>query len=194
MHLLALGLAGLVALAIIAIGTQYVASPRTATRSFGLPLPEEGANVAWWLRLKGVRDIVAGLGILAFMVWGGQRGVGLILLVDAIIAVGDMLVVLAAKGSTRLAFGMHGLTAVVMILAAVTLLGARGDASCSVDLASCRCLLRRRRVQRDRHARNESQLRPLGLSPMVVPSYRRIGHSGRRPGCASCQPHCWPSA
>ena len=125
MHLLALGLAGLVALAIIAIGTQYVASPRTATRSFGLPLPEEGANVAWWLRLKGVRDIVAGLGILAFMVWGGQRGVGLILLVDAIIAVGDMLVVLAAKGSTRLAFGMHGLTAVVMILTAVTLLGAR---------------------------------------------------------------------
>ena len=125
MHLLALGLAGLVALAIIAIGTQYVASPRTATRSFGLPLPEEGANVAWWLRLKGVRDIVAGLGILAFMVWGGQRGVGLILLVDAIIAVGDMLIVLAAKGSTRLAFGMHGLTAVVMILAAVTLLGAR---------------------------------------------------------------------
>ena len=125
MHLLALGLAGLVALAIIAIGTQYVASPRTATRSFGLPLPEEGANVAWWLRLKGVRDIVAGLGILAFMVWGGQRGVGLILLVDAIIAVGDMLVVLAAKGSTRLAFGMHGLTAVVMILAAFTLLGAR---------------------------------------------------------------------
>ena len=125
MHLLALGLAGLVALAIIAIGTQYVASPRTATRSFGLPLPEEGANVAWWLRLKGVRDIVAGLGILAFMVWGGQRGVGLILLVDAIIAVGDMLIVLAAKGSTRLAFGMHGLTAVVMILAAFTLLGAR---------------------------------------------------------------------
>ena len=125
MHLLALGLAGLVALAIIAIGAQYVASPRTATRSFGLPLPEEGANVAWWLRLKGVRDIVAGLGILAFMVWGGQRGVGLILLVDAIIAVGDMLIVLAAKGSTRLAFGMHGLTAVVMILAAVTLLGAR---------------------------------------------------------------------
>ena len=125
MHLLALGLAGLVALAIIAIGTQYVASPRTATRSFGLPLPEEGANVAWWLRLKGVRDIVAGLGILAFMVWGGQRGVGLILLVDAIIAVGDMLIVLAAKGSTRLAFGMHGLTAVVMILTAVTLLGGR---------------------------------------------------------------------
>ena len=122
MHWLALGVAVLVALAIIAIGTQYVARPRTATRSFGLPLPEEGANVAWWLRLKGVRDIVAGLGVLAFLVWGGPRGVGLILLVDAIIPVGDMLVVLAGKGSVRLAFGMHGLTAVVMILAAITLM------------------------------------------------------------------------
>jgi hypothetical protein len=121
MHQLALGLAGLVALAIIAIGTLYLANPRAATRSFGLPLPEAGVNVAWWLRLKGVRDIVAGLGVLAFMAWGGLRGVGLILLVDALIPVGDMLNVLAAKGSTRLALGMHGLTAVVMILAAIPL-------------------------------------------------------------------------
>jgi hypothetical protein len=122
MHSLALGVAVLVALAIIVIGTQYVARPRHATRSFGLPLPEEGVNVAWWLRLKGVRDIVAGLGVLAFLAWGGPRGVGLILLVDAIIPVGDMLVVLAGKGSVALAFGMHGLTAVVMILTAITLI------------------------------------------------------------------------
>ena len=121
MHRLALGLAGLVALAIIAIGTLYLANPRAATRSFGLPLPEEGANIPWWLRLKGVRDVAAGLGVLAFMAWGGSRGVGIILLVDAIIPVGDMLNVLAAKGSTRLALGMHGLTAVVMILAAIPL-------------------------------------------------------------------------
>jgi hypothetical protein len=38
MHWLALGIALPVALAIIAIGTQYVVSPTTATRSFGLPL------------------------------------------------------------------------------------------------------------------------------------------------------------
>jgi hypothetical protein len=119
MHRLAIGIALLMALAIIAIGTQYLVSPRAATRSFGLPLPEEGANIAWWLRLKGVRDIVAGLGVLAFMAWGGWRGVGLILVVDAIIPVGNMLVVLGGKGSVRLALGMHGLTAIVMILAAI---------------------------------------------------------------------------
>lgn len=121
MHWLALGMAVLLALGIIAIGTQYLVSPRAATRSFGLPLPENGANIAWWLRLKGVRDIVSGLTVLAFMVCGVPRGVGLILLVEAVIPVGDMLVILAAKGSTRSAFGIHGLTAVVMVLAAIPL-------------------------------------------------------------------------
>jgi Domain of unknown function (DUF4267) len=122
MHWFALGMALLLALAIIAIGIQYVASPLTATRSFGLPLPENGANIAWWLRLKGVRDIVSGLAVLAFMMWGAPSGVGIILLVEAIIPVGDMLVILAAKGSTKSAFGMHGLTAVIMVLAAVPLI------------------------------------------------------------------------
>jgi hypothetical protein len=122
MHWLPLGMALFVALAIIAIGTQYLASPRSATRSFGLPLPEDGPNIAWWLRLKGVRDIVSGLAVLAFMAWGVPREVGLLLLVEAIIPVGDMLVILAAKGSARAAFGMHGLTAVFMVLAAIPLM------------------------------------------------------------------------
>ncbi|QIG97051.1 MULTISPECIES: DUF4267 domain-containing protein [unclassified Bradyrhizobium] len=122
MHWLALGMALLVAVAIIAIGTLYVVSPTTATRSFGLPLPENGANTVWWLRLKGVRDIASGLAVLAFMAWGDPRGVGIILLVEAIIPVGDMLLILAAKGSTKSAFGMHGLTAVFMVLAAIPMM------------------------------------------------------------------------
>ena len=122
MHWISIGLALLVALGIIAIGAQYVASPRTATRSFGLPLPEEGPNIAWWLRLKGVRDIASGLAVLAFMVWGGSHMVGIILLVEAIIPVGDMLVILGAKGSKKSAFGMHGLTAMFMVLAAIPMM------------------------------------------------------------------------
>ncbi|WP_342727592.1 DUF4267 domain-containing protein [Bradyrhizobium sp. B097] len=122
MHWLALGTGLLLALGIIAIGTLYVASPTTATRSFGLPLPENGPNVAWWLRLKGVRDIAAGLAVLAFMVFGAPREVGIILLVEAIIPIGDMLLILAAKGSTSSAFGMHGVTAVIMVLAAMPLI------------------------------------------------------------------------
>ncbi len=122
MHWLAIGLALLLALAIIAIGAQYVASPTTATRSFGLPLPEAGTNIVWWLRLKGVRDIVSGLAVLAFMAWGGSRSVGIILLVETIVPVGDMLLILAAKGSAKSAIGIHGLTALLMIATAIPLL------------------------------------------------------------------------
>ena len=121
MHQLALAVAALVALGIIVIGTMYISRPRAGTRSFGLPLPEDGPNIAWWLRLKGVRDIASGLAVLAMMVWGGPRMVGIILLVEALIPIGDMLVILAAKGSTKTAFGVHGVTALVMILAGVAL-------------------------------------------------------------------------
>ena len=122
MHWLAIGLALLVALAIIAIGAQYVVNPRAATRTFGLPLPEDGANIGWWLRLKGVRDIVSGLVVLAFLVSGEPWAVGLVLLMFALIPAGDMLTILAAKGSAKRAFGIHGVTAAVMILAAIPLM------------------------------------------------------------------------
>ena len=120
-HQLALGLAAFVALGIIVIGTLYVSMPRATTRGFGLPPPEDGPNIEWWLRLKGVRDIASGLVLLAMMVWGGPHMVGIILLLEALIPIGDMLVILGAKGSARSAFGIHGLTALVMILAAVPL-------------------------------------------------------------------------
>ena len=116
------GVAFLVSAGIIAIGAMYILNPRGATQSFGLPLPEEGANIAWWLRLKGVRDIVSGLVVLAMMAWGEPRLVGIVLLIEAFTAVGDMSVILSAKGSTKAAFGMHGLTAAVMMLAAVPLI------------------------------------------------------------------------
>ncbi|RDS81528.1 DUF4267 domain-containing protein [Dyella psychrodurans] len=122
MHWLAIGLALFVAVAIIVIGTVYLLNPMAATRSFGLPLPEVGANIPWWLRLKGVRDIASGLAVLALMAWDAPRGVGIILLAEAFIPVGDMLLVLAAKGSTRSALGMHGVTAVVMVLTAIPLI------------------------------------------------------------------------
>ena len=121
MHWFSTGVAVLVAVGIIVIGVMYLSDPRAATRSFGLPLPEVGANIAWWLRLKGVRDIVSGLMVLALMVWGGPRMVGIALLIEAIIPAGDMSLILAAKGSTKRAFGMHGLTAALMILTAIPL-------------------------------------------------------------------------
>ena len=122
MHWLLTGLALLLALAIMAIGSQYLLRPTVMMRSFGLPLPDGGAHIASWLRLKGVRDVVSGLVVLAMMAWGAPRELGLVLLVEAIIPTGDMLVILAGNGSTKTAFGVHGLTAVVMVLTAVPIM------------------------------------------------------------------------
>jgi hypothetical protein len=122
MQWFSIGVALLVAIGIIAIGILYLANPRAAAKSFGLPLPEEGANITWWLRLKGGRDVASGLVLLALMAWGTPRTVGIVLLVEAIIPASDMSLILAAKGSTKRAFGIHGLTAALMILAAIPLI------------------------------------------------------------------------
>lgn len=122
MHTLATGLALLLALGIIVIGNLYLFSPTTAARGFGLPLPESGTNIPWWLRLKGVRDIASGLTVLALMVWGSPLAVGVVLLAETFIPVGDMLLVLAAKGSTKSALGMHAVTALVMVATAIALI------------------------------------------------------------------------
>lgn len=118
---LAIGLALLLALAIIGVGVQYLLNPRAATRSFGLPLPEEGPNIAWWLRLKGVRDVVSGLLVMTFVAWSGARSVGVILFVYSLIPLGDMLTIIAARGSVKHALGIHGVTATVMLLTAALL-------------------------------------------------------------------------
>ena len=122
MYWFSTGVALLAAVGIISVGVMYLSQPRQTTPSFGLPLPEDGPNIAWWLRLKGVRDIVSGLVVLAMLVWGSPHEQGIVLLIEAIIPTGDMSLVLAAKGSARRAFGIHGLTAVLMILAAIPLI------------------------------------------------------------------------
>ena len=83
MHWFSYGLALLVAVAIIGIGTMYLLRPRVMTHNFGLPLPEEGRNTTWWLRLKGSRDIVSGLVVLALMGWGPPYLLGIVLLINA---------------------------------------------------------------------------------------------------------------
>jgi len=122
MHWLSFGVALLAAIGIIGIGVMYLLRPRAMTHNFGLPLPEEGRNTVWWLRLKGSRDIVSGLVVLALMEWGTPYLLGIVLLIEAIIPAGDMALILAAKGTTKIAFGVHGLTAALMIAGAIPLL------------------------------------------------------------------------
>ena len=50
-----------------------------------------------------------------------MRLLGIVLLLEAITPLGDMSIVLAGRGSARTAFGVHGLSAAVIIAGAVPL-------------------------------------------------------------------------
>jgi hypothetical protein len=122
---LAAALAALISIGIIAVGTRYVVAPQASARSFGLPDWPHG-DAGAWLRLKGIRDIVSGLVILAPLALGQFEVLGWMVLVASITPFGDALVVLRYKGSRTLAYAMHGGTAVAaVVIAALLLLGQR---------------------------------------------------------------------
>ena len=123
MHtVLPLSLIGVIAAAVIFMGSNYLVSPDRVTGSFGLKLPAADADTRAWLRLKGVRDVGAGFAVLALMVFADRRALGIAVLALAIIPFGDMAVVLGSGGSKASAFWIHGLTCAVMLFVGLLLI------------------------------------------------------------------------
>ena len=121
---IALILAALVAVGIIVIGCFYLVSPERISGSFGLKPPASDADTRAWLRLKGIRDVVAGLIVLTMMLTADGRSVGIALLVEAIIPLGDMSIILGSGGTKSKAFSIHGVTCAVMLVVAFLLIPA----------------------------------------------------------------------
>jgi len=117
-------LAALLALGIIVIGCFYLLSPQRISRSFGLKPPASDADTRAWLRPKGIRDVAAGLVVLAMMLFESSRLVGIVLLVEAIIPLGDMSIILASGGSKSRALSVHGVTCAVMLVVGLWLIHA----------------------------------------------------------------------
>jgi hypothetical protein len=76
------------------------------------------------LRLKGIRDVVSGLVVLTMMLIADTRLVGVALLVEAIVPLGDMSIILGSGGSKSRAFGIHGVTCAVMLAVGLLLIHA----------------------------------------------------------------------
>jgi hypothetical protein len=116
-----LTLAALVSFGIILIGFLYIFAPQRAMGSFGLKPPATDADTLAWLRLKGIRDIAAGLAVLTLMAATDGRTVGLIILVFAAIPFGDMSNILVSRGRRVTAFSVHGATCAVMVFTGLSL-------------------------------------------------------------------------
>jgi Domain of unknown function (DUF4267) len=111
-----LSLAALIAVGIMVIGCFYLVSPERISGTFGLKPPASDADTRAWLRLKGIRDAVAGLVVLIMMLTADRHSLGLALLVLAIIPFGDMSIILGSGGSKSRAFSIHGVTCAVMLV------------------------------------------------------------------------------
>ena len=116
-----LSVAVLVSFGIILIGCFYLISPQRVSGFFGLKPPPPDGDTRAWLRLKGIRDIASGLAVLTLMLTTDSRTVGLLLLVFALIPLGDMSNILVSAGRKAIAFSVHGVTCAVMLLAGLLL-------------------------------------------------------------------------
>ena len=70
--------------------------------------------------MKGIRDVVTGLLVIVFT-FVALDYLGVLVLVLALIPLGDMVIVLTNRGSKAAAYGIHGATALALIVAAVLL-------------------------------------------------------------------------
>ena len=125
MLLVGYSLSGLIAAAIIFIGTRFYWGPAAAARDFGIanpPSPSTGFTA--WLSVKGTRDLASGLFVALLMANGSPRLLGEFLAVATLIPLGDAASVLRAGGKKAAAFGIHGATAVVMLATAAILFAA----------------------------------------------------------------------
>jgi hypothetical protein len=115
-------LAGLIGAGIIFIGVRAFWVPRAAA-GFGIPgTRTEDPTFQAWLSVKSVRDIASGVFIFIMLVGATPQLLGWFMLAAAGMPVGDALIVLRSKGPRAIAYGVHGATAVVMMVISVLLL------------------------------------------------------------------------
>jgi len=117
-------LAALLAVGIIVIGCFYLVSPERISGTFGLKPPARDPDTRAWLRPKGIRDVAAGVVVLAMMLTADRRLVGIVLLVEAMIPFGDMSINLLSGGSKSRAGSVHGVTCAVMLVVGLLLIHA----------------------------------------------------------------------
>ncbi|TQF66264.1 DUF4267 domain-containing protein [Rhodococcus spelaei] len=104
------------ALGIIGIGLAYLAKNAGNAAGFGLPTSPAPDARGWW-QVKGIRDVTTGLLLIVFT-FAARDQLALLVLVLALIPIGDMLIILTNGGNRKTAFAIHGATALAMLVAA----------------------------------------------------------------------------
>ena len=106
---------GVIAAAIVFIGCRFLLAPSTAAGAYGVPAATEPHSRAY-LSAKGIRDIASGLFTAMLIAYGSAHALGWFMLIATLIPIADAMIVLHQGGSRTIAFGVHGATAVAMLI------------------------------------------------------------------------------
>jgi hypothetical protein len=109
------------ALGIIYVGVSYLVTPASMAPNFGFRA-EPTSGAVPWQHIKGPRDIVSGIVPVAVLVAGGPGLAALVLLIEALIPLGDALTIIRHRGRLAAALGIHVATAAGMVVIALLLL------------------------------------------------------------------------
>ena len=115
-------LAGLAAVGIVFLGARFLIAPRVAAAGYGVLPDVDQAAVRAYLSVKGIRDIATGLFVIILMVARETHLLGWVMLAATTIPLADAAIVLRSGGSRAIAFGVHGVTAVVLLVTTALLL------------------------------------------------------------------------
>ncbi|MBJ7385315.1 MAG: DUF4267 domain-containing protein, partial [Mycolicibacterium sp.] len=108
--------------AIVFIGARFVVAPDTAAAGYGVRLDLAEPSARAYASVKGGRDIASGLFVFILMAAGATHLLGWVMLAATIIPLADTAIVLRGGGSRSIAWGVHGVTAAVMLVTAALLL------------------------------------------------------------------------
>jgi hypothetical protein len=112
----AYGLAIVLNLFVLYIGSRFLIAPQAAAADYGVPATERA-----FLTVKGLRDGSYGLIGLALLAFAGAWASAWFMLFVALNPLGDTVVVLRNGGSRAVAFGIHFATAIVVLISAALL-------------------------------------------------------------------------
>lgn len=122
MTIIAYSLAGIIGAAIIFVGVRFLVAPRAAAAGYGVQPDLGQPSVLAYMRVKGIRDIASGLFVFILMAAGATHLLGWVIVAATIIPLADAAIVLGSGGPKSIAWGVHGLTAAVMLATAALLL------------------------------------------------------------------------
>ena len=101
--------------AVMRLGLFLLAAPSSAATAYGVPAGTEPHSRAY-LSAKGIRDIASGLFAAMLIAFGSAHALAWFMLIASIIPLSDAIIVLHQGGSRTVAFGVHGGTAVAILI------------------------------------------------------------------------------